>query len=146
MRLPFPFAAFGFVLMAPSASVTFHEAVHSLYPDGSAYPIHECPVYGHQVKNEAVQDAPEVFVSRAGRFFPIKYSVAPLRGGYEHGAVIEFRDVSEEKRMEQERLTALVESEQQTERVRQEEKHRKQMGEFIDYVGRGRVACLVDVR
>jgi hypothetical protein len=108
--------------------------VHSIYPDGSPYPIQECPVYGHQAKNEAVQNAEEVFIARSGRFFPIKYSVAPLRGGYEHGAVIEFRDISEEKQLEHERMEARLQTEQQTERVKQEEKHRKQMGEFIDYV------------
>jgi hypothetical protein len=64
----------------------------------------------------------------------LKYSVAPLRGGYEHGAVIEFRDISEEKQLEHERMEARLQTEQQTERVKQEEKHRKQMGEFIDYV------------
>jgi hypothetical protein len=93
-------------------TVTFHEAVHSLRPDASAYPISECPMwvtrradiriryaltfahviaanrYLAQVNNQKLTNAPEVFVDRQGRFFPVAYSVAPLHGGYEHGAVI----------------------------------------------------------
>jgi hypothetical protein len=94
------------------------------------------------MKNEAIQNAEETFVSRSGRFFPVKYSVAPLNGGYQHGAVIEFRDISDEKQLEQERMMALLLTEQQSERVKQEEKHRKQMGEFIDYVGGETSKCL----
>jgi hypothetical protein len=86
------------------------------------------------MKNEAIQDAEETFVSRSGRLFPVKYSVAPLNGGYQHGAVVEFRDISEEKQLEQEWMMALLQTEQKTERVKQEEKLRKQMGEFIDHV------------
>lgn len=114
--------------------VTFHDAVHSLYPDGSGYPIHECPIYGHQVRNESVQDAEEVFVDRNGRYFDIRYSVAPLSGGYQYGAVIEFRDVTEEKRRERQRLTAMMDNEHQAARVRHEELMRAQMSGFVDFV------------
>jgi hypothetical protein len=44
--------------------------------------------YLAQVENTKLTNAPEVFVDRDGRFFPVVYSVAPLHGGYQHGAVI----------------------------------------------------------
>lgn len=44
--------------------------------------------YLAQVENTKLTNASEVFVDRDGRFFPVAYSVAPLHGGYQHGAVI----------------------------------------------------------
>jgi hypothetical protein len=41
-----------------------------------------------QVNNQKLTNASEVFVDTDGRFFPVVYSVAPLHGGYDHGAVI----------------------------------------------------------
>jgi hypothetical protein len=51
------------------------------------YPRMRCR-YLAQVENTKLTNAPEVFVDRDGRFFPVVYSVAPLHGGYQHGAVI----------------------------------------------------------
>lgn len=44
--------------------------------------------YLAQVQNTKLTNASEVFVDRNGRFFPVSYSVAPLHGGYQHGAVV----------------------------------------------------------
>lgn len=122
------------LLYRPLSSVTFHEAVHSLHPDGSAYPLHHCPIFGHQVTDESVQDAEEIFVDRSGRFFDIRYSVAPLRGGYQKGAVIEFRDVSDEKKKERDRMANLRAIEQQAAKLEHEGVLRDRMGTFVDFV------------
>jgi hypothetical protein len=48
------------------------------------------------------------------RFPDIEYSISPI-GNYDSGgAVIEFRDVSEQKKMERERLNAILTAEQQS--------------------------------
>lgn len=119
--------------MEDMKDITFHTAVHSTYPDGRFYPLEECPVYGHQIRNESISNADEVFIHRDGRFMPVVYSVCPLQGGYEHGAVVEFRDVTREKQMEEERLKALIEAEQSGAQIRHEAVHRQKLTEFIDF-------------
>ena len=54
----------------------------------TVFDVHATNRYLAQVNNQKLTNAPEVFVDRQGRFFPVAYSVAPLHGGYEHGAVI----------------------------------------------------------
>ncbi len=82
-----------------------HLIVHHSRPDGTAYPWEECPVYltlkygaTHYVDNE-------VFWREDGTSFPVEYITAPVREGDKIvGAVVTFNDITERKRMEEERL------------------------------------------
>jgi two-component system, chemotaxis family, CheB/CheR fusion protein len=76
-----------------------HYAVHYKKPDGSPYPMEECPIDNAQSALVAVQNQEEVFVDKAGKLYPVSFSVAPLEDqGKVLGSVLEFRDITEEKR------------------------------------------------
>lgn len=52
------------------------------------------------------------------------------------GAVLEFRDVTEEKKMEAERLSATLTAKHQEIRIREADSHKQRMTQFVDYVSR----------
>jgi PAS domain S-box-containing protein len=85
-----------------------HYAVHWKKPDGSPYPMSECPIDNAQAALVAAQNQDEIFCTKDGRLFPVVYSIAPLeKDGEVVGSVLEFRDVTEAKLAE----AALKESE-----------------------------------
>jgi sensor histidine kinase regulating citrate/malate metabolism len=74
--------------------------------------MEECPIDNSTAELVAAQEVEEVFVRKDGTIFPVICAVAPLsKSGRTVGAVIEFRDVTEERRRENERLSALREAE-----------------------------------
>jgi PAS domain S-box-containing protein len=78
-----------------------HYAVHYRKPDGSPYPMEECPIDNAQAELKPLQNQEEIFVDKAGRLYPVSYSIAPLeKDGEVVGSVLEFRDITETKRGE----------------------------------------------
>ena len=117
----------------------FYGKLTSLYsykrPDGSDYPMEECPLDNANAQLVRVQNQTEVFVKKDGTLFPVIWSCAPLeRLGKTVGAVIEFRDVTEERKLEQERFQANLVSNQQQIRIKEAESHRQRMSQFVDYI------------
>jgi PAS domain S-box-containing protein len=113
---------------------TFHASVHSCRPDGSFFPIHDCPVFCHQQAGTEAKNELEVFVHKDGHHYDIEYSVSPI-GEYDTGgAVIEFRDVTERKRLERERLNAILMTEQQSIQIKADEAHKTNMTTFLAFV------------
>ena len=89
-----------------------HYAVHFKRPDGSPYPMEECPIDQANAQIRALKDQPEVWCRKDGSLFPVRYNVAPVeRAGERLGAVIEVRDVTEQLRHEEERARLLREAE-----------------------------------
>lgn len=79
-----------------------HYAVHWKKPDGSHYPMEECPIDNAQAELTAVKNKEEIFCKKDGTLFPVSYSVAPLEvGGEVVGSVLEFRDITDQKRSEE---------------------------------------------
>lgn len=80
-----------------------HSTIHYRRPDGSDYPVDECPVVQtlHDGKPRSGND--EYFVRRDGSFLPISYTVTGIFNDAEEitGAVICFRDITEQKAAEQ---------------------------------------------
>jgi PAS domain S-box-containing protein len=79
-----------------------HELIHHTRPDGSAYDRAACPIQATLAEGveHAVED--EVFWRRDGTSFPVSYTAVPiLEGDLVTGAVITFRDVSEQRRYEE---------------------------------------------
>jgi PAS domain S-box-containing protein len=75
-----------------------HYFVHHTRPDGTAYPLEECPIDRALPENNQEQGE-DVFVHRDGHFYPVAFTASPLReNGTPVGTVIEVRDTSEEKR------------------------------------------------
>jgi PAS domain S-box-containing protein len=88
-----------------------HYFVHHTRPDGTPYPLEECPIDRAFPQNNQEQGE-DVFVHRDGSFYPVAFTASPIRGGGETvGTVIEVRGIAEEKRRlaERERLLAQLE-------------------------------------
>ncbi len=78
-----------------------HELVHHLRPDGSPYPIAECPVDRTNPDRADLRDHEDVFLRRDGTFFPVLVNARPVSSDApSHGIVIEVRDISREKELE----------------------------------------------
>jgi signal transduction histidine kinase len=87
-------------------------------------------VYGLQRKGVAVKNELEAFVHKDGHHFgertssavaialnmilDIEYSISPIGNYTSGGAVVEFRDVTEQKKIERERVNAILMTEQQS--------------------------------
>ncbi|HEX2540642.1 MAG TPA: ATP-binding protein [Caldimonas sp.] len=85
-----------------------HDVIHHSHPDGSPYPLAECPIDRAFPKNDQ-ERGEDVFIHASGRFFPVAFTASPIRdGGTPVGTVIEVRDISEEKRAEAERQELLA--------------------------------------
>jgi PAS domain S-box-containing protein len=83
-----------------------HATIHYQRPDGRPFPESECPLLRPRSTGEAVRVDQDWFVRRDGTFVPVAYSSAPVKVGGGRGAVVVFRDVSERRRAETERLRA----------------------------------------
>jgi PAS domain S-box-containing protein len=83
-----------------------HATIHYQHPDGRPFPEPECPLLRPRSTGEAVQVDEDWFIRRDGTFVPVAYSSAPVGVGAGRGAVVVFRDVSERRRAEAERLRA----------------------------------------
>ena len=74
-----------------------HDVMHFQRADGSAFPAGDCPILKVHTEGRTVRITEDVFTRKDGSLLPVAYSAAPLRGaGGQYGAVVVFRDVSEE--------------------------------------------------
>jgi len=79
-----------------------HDLMHHHKPDGSVYPIDECPVYRACQKGEGCCTNDEVIWRRDGAAVAVEYSSFPiLVGGSVTGAVVTVVDITERKRAEE---------------------------------------------
>lgn len=85
-----------------------HDIVHHQRPDGSPYPLAECPIDQAFPERDRMQGE-EVFVHKDGHFYPVAFTASPILGddGLPVGTIIEARDLTAEKARE----SALKESE-----------------------------------
>ena len=78
-----------------------HDMIHHTKPDGSPYPVHECPLMGSVLPGRVLHGE-EFFVRKDGTFFPVYYTISPIfRDGAAAGALIEVQDLTESKQAEQ---------------------------------------------
>jgi|GEM_PF-364999 len=87
-----------------------HDIIHHKKPDGSDYPLEECPI-DRAFPARAQMSGEELFVARDGSFYPVAFTASPLSDekGRAVGTIIEARNIAEEKA----RDAALRESEAQ---------------------------------
>jgi PAS domain S-box-containing protein len=77
-----------------------HDIIHHSRPDGSHYPLHECPI-SHALPQNYQETGEEVFVHKDGHFYDVAFTASPLREGSETvGTVLELRDITKRKRAE----------------------------------------------
>ncbi len=80
-----------------------HEKLHGRRQDGTPYPIEECPHMQVLATEQTLRGQEDFFIHRDGRVVPVTCSTAPIGGdGRVAGAVLVVRDVSEQKRAEEE--------------------------------------------
>lgn len=83
-----------------------HELFHSRRPDGSHYPIEQCPISLTLMDGQQRQ-AEDAFLRR-DTLFPVHYLVTPMRDEFNIvGAVVVFQDLSERRQAELEYKTML---------------------------------------
>ncbi len=75
-----------------------HDLIHHQLPDGSPYPLSECPIDRAFPERERMQGE-EVFVHKNGHFYPVAFTASPIAGdeGQPVGTIIEARDLTAEK-------------------------------------------------
>jgi PAS domain S-box-containing protein len=107
-----------------------HDVVHHKKPDGSHYPLEECPI-DRAFPERMQMQGEELFVAPDGSFYPVAFTASPLLGeaGQPVGTIIEAKNVAgekaNEKRMEAQARTletinrtgAAIASELELERV-----------------------------
>jgi len=90
-----------------------HDKIHHSKPDGSPYPVHECPLTG-AVRHRRIVRGQDLFVRKDGTFFPVQYTASPIfREDRAVGTAIEFQDLTESKAAER----ALRDSEELKRRI-----------------------------
>ncbi|MFC1455148.1 PAS domain-containing protein [Microvirga arabica] len=79
-----------------------HDVIHHTHPDGSHFPLEDCPIdrafpEEHQVQGE------EVFVHKDGSFYPVAFTASPIHNEEAKaiGTIIEVRDISAEKKAQE---------------------------------------------
>ncbi|MDP8924081.1 MAG: GAF domain-containing protein [Chloroflexota bacterium] len=77
-----------------------HDVIHHTRPDGSPYPLSECPIDRAFPQNNREQGE-ETFVHRDGHFYPVAYTASPIREGSALlGTIIEVQDLTRRKQEE----------------------------------------------
>jgi PAS domain S-box-containing protein len=85
-----------------------HYFVHHSHPDGTPYPMEECPI-DRALPTKNQERGEDVFVHKDGRFYPVAFTASPLlEGGKPVGTVIEVRDTTEERAAQRERERILA--------------------------------------
>ena len=89
-----------------------HPLMHHTRPDGSPYPVQECPMYEAFTLSKESQVDNEILWRKDGSSFFVIYSARPMiRNGRTEGAVITFKDITERKKIELEIRTLNAELE-----------------------------------
>ena len=89
-----------------------HALFHHSKPDGSPFPIHECPGHDAVLRGHETRIDNEVYWHADGHAVPVMYAIHPIiQDGESSGAVISFVDMSEQRAAAQARERALVAAE-----------------------------------
>lgn len=88
---------------AEIGSRPLHDLVHHHYPDGRPYPLAECPIDRALPENFEVRAHEDLFFRKDGSTFPVLCAASPIfHGGRPVATVIEIRDITEKKRVDEE--------------------------------------------
>ena len=91
-----------------------HDLLHHSKPDGSRYPVEECPIRAAVLDGQVHRVVDEMFWRKDGTGFPVEYVSTPIREADKVvGAVVVFRDITARRQAE----SALRASEERLELV-----------------------------
>ena len=86
-----------------------HDFIHHTRPDGTPYPMSECPI-DRALPTRAQEQGQDVFIHKNGSFYPVAFTASPIiEEGKATGTVIELRDTTEDRRKQAERERLLIE-------------------------------------
>jgi len=75
-----------------------HDFIHHRHPDGSPYPMPDCPIDRALPEQFEVRDHEDVFIRKTGEFFPVLCNARVIyKEGKAVGTVIEVRDTTNER-------------------------------------------------
>jgi len=98
-----------------------HALLHHTRPDGTHFPKEECSIYAAFKDGTVHHVDDEVFWRKDGSSLPVAYTSTPIReNGKLAGAVVVFRDITEQKLAEQKLHQAYSEIEQMKEQLEAE--------------------------
>ena len=98
-----------------------HALLHHTRPDGTYFPKEECSIYAAFKDGTVHHVDDEVFWRKDGSSLPVAYTSTPIReNGKLAGAVVVFRDITEQKLAEQKLHQAYTEIEQMKEQLEAE--------------------------
>jgi PAS domain S-box-containing protein len=106
----------GCIFMNPAAEAMFgfsfaelrhrklHEIIHHTRPDGRPFPMRECPIFHALQGRNHIRGYEDVFFRKGGERFPVLCAASAIyREGRQVATVLEVRDVTEQKQIEEER-------------------------------------------
>ncbi len=96
---------------------SLHHAVHHTKPDGSPYPVEECPMHASLLDGAVHRCDTDVYWRKDGTSFPVEYMSTPIVDrGRIGGAVVVFRDISERRAVQRakDEFTSVVSHELRT--------------------------------
>jgi PAS domain S-box-containing protein len=97
---PAALAALGYDDLAQLEGKPSHETIHYKYPDGSHFPVEECPMLLPRKTGETIHSDEDWFFRRDGTMFPVSYWSAPIDTPQGRGAVVAFSDIEEQRKAE----------------------------------------------
>jgi PAS domain S-box-containing protein len=113
--------------LAEAQGRALHYVVHHTRPDGTPYPLEECPIDRAFPQNNQEQGS-EIFVHKDGSFYPVSFTASPIREAEKTvGTIIEVRGIAQERRAEEER-ERLLHLEQE---AREETETINRLGQFL---------------
>ncbi len=81
----------------------FHDFCHAHHPDGTAFPLSECPIQRATQTGETIRGAEDFFLRADKTFLPVQYSCSPvITDGEVTDMVLTFQDITERNRLQQE--------------------------------------------
>jgi len=88
--------------LAEAQGRPLHDVVHHTRPDGSHYPLDECPIDRAFPEDNQMQGE-EVFVHKDGSFYPVAFTASPIRDAEANtiGTIVEVREISAEKKAQE---------------------------------------------
>jgi PAS domain S-box-containing protein len=107
-----------------------HYLVHHHHPDGSVYPIEDCPIDRALPENFGVRMHEDLFFRKDGASFQVACAASPVfRAGKPVATVIEIRDVTEQKRQAEQRLDS---ERRALDSARAAEEQQRRLNAFLD--------------
>ncbi len=91
----------GYQKLSDVLGKNMHYLAHSQRPDGSPYPLKDCPIFKSFGAGKGCHITDEVFTRANGTAFPVEYHSYPMKqSGVVVGAVVSFTDITERKQVD----------------------------------------------